>query len=88
MASLPVLAIGPEIRTQPNNQQEINMFELKFSLDSAAFGDNRASEIARILRNLADTIEDLVRHDALGTYSGGTRDINGNTIGKWSVYRD
>ena len=51
------------------------MFSLKFKTDNAAFQDgNKPYEIAKILRELADKIED-------GQTEGNIRDINGNSIG-------
>jgi len=55
------------------------MFSLKFKTDNAAFQDgNKPYEIARILRELADKIED-------GQTEGNIRDINGNTTGSFKV---
>ena len=55
------------------------MFSLKLKTDNAAFSDgNKSFEIARILRELADKIED-------GQTEGNTRDINGNTTGSFKV---
>lgn len=53
-------------------------FELKFKTDNAAFADGSGeSEIARILRQLADKIEDGDRDDMqLSVY-----DMNGNLVG-------
>lgn len=51
--------------------------------DNAAFEDDCGAEIARILRKLAGDVEGMVRYDAKGVYSGGLRDSNGNTVGKW-----
>ena len=51
------------------------MFSLKLKTDNAANSDgNKSYEIARILRELADKIED-------GQTEGNIRDINGNTTG-------
>jgi len=55
------------------------MFELNFNTDNAAFSDgNKPYEIARILREIADKIED-------GQTEGNIRDINGNTTGTFKV---
>jgi hypothetical protein len=59
------------------------MFNLKFSTDNAAFGENdeeRTAEIARILQEVSDTMR-----DRYGFLSGIIRDENGNSIGEWSV---
>lgn len=57
------------------------MLTLSIDTNSDAFADNRDMEIARILRDIADRIED-------GQYSSASsiRDINGNTCGRfWFV---
>jgi Uri superfamily endonuclease len=52
------------------------MFKVSFETDNDVFMDgNREAEIARILRKLADTIEEF------GTSTGRIYDLNGNTIG-------
>lgn len=58
--------------------------KLKFDMGNAAFEDgNAASECARILTEIAGTLEDRF---TMGTDDGGTiRDINGNKIGTWAV---
>jgi hypothetical protein len=58
------------------------MFELMFTTDNAAFGDDqfsRGAEIARILRAIADKIdkETMTR--------GTARDANGNKVGEWEI---
>lgn len=49
--------------------------------DNAAFEDEPASEIARILRKVARAVE---RGDELGLLV----DSNGNTVGSWRVEAD
>ena len=44
--------------------------------NAAFFGANRKGEVARILRELADKIED-------GRTEGKLMDINGNSVGEW-----
>ena len=61
------------------------MFKLTIETNSAAFEDDCPDEIGRILRDLADKIENTCRPGALGEYSGGVRDLNGNTTGHWSL---
>jgi hypothetical protein len=59
---------------------------IRFTTDNAAFdgGDDdqcnstRNAEIARILREIADAIEECEE-------AGPVVDINGNTIGSWRV---
>lgn len=55
------------------------MFTLKISTANAAFDDPRP-EIARILREVAGTIEDSTVRE-----TGYCRDINGNTVGSWKM---
>jgi hypothetical protein len=52
-------------------------FTLEIEMDNAAFGD--PSELSRVLRQCATDVADLDRDD------GRLRDINGNTVGRWSV---
>lgn len=60
------------------------MFRLTIETVNAAFDDAPASEIARILRDLADKLErDGVPMD--GRENWRLRDVNGNTVGTaWS----
>lgn len=54
-------------------------FALQFNTDNAAFeGDNKPSEIARILRAVAFKVE-------AGETEGKARDINGNSVGAWLI---
>jgi hypothetical protein len=53
------------------------LFVAEIECDNAAFEDNRAAEVARILRELADKIA-LSSPDALNF---GLRDVNGNQVG-------
>ena len=62
-------------------------FSLSFSMDGAAFdgGDNSVDEVVRILHTLADNL------DARGTatdWCATVRDMNGNTVGEWSIVED
>lgn len=53
-------------------------FKLEFDTGNAAFDDGNAEvEAARILRTIAERLED---HNA-----GSIYDINGNRIGFWSI---
>ena len=55
-------------------------FKVIMNLDNAAFQDrNTEMETARILREIADKIEN--GDDSLKIY-----DINGNSIGSWGFY--
>lgn len=55
------------------------MFQIQFKTDNAAFEDSPASEVARILREVADKIEDGA------SFEGRVRDCNGNTIGSFEL---
>lgn len=60
------------------------MFHLKFDTGNAAFdGEDRATEIARILRTLAFRLEH--RGAIADGIEWSVRDINGNTIGQLNV---
>lgn len=54
------------------------MFKVEFATDNAAFEDVN-SEVARILRDLADKVDSGTRTD------GRVMDYNGNAVGKWSL---
>ena len=53
------------------------MFEMSFKTDNAAF-DEWLQEIPRILRDVAD-------HTERGEVGGNIIDVNGNTVGLWSL---
>lgn len=56
------------------------MFKLKIRTDNAAFEDGAPQELARVLRKLADRLDQT----AAGEDDGGTvRDVNGNLVGDW-----
>lgn len=48
------------------------------SFDNEAFADNPHEEVARILREAADSI-------ASGKEIGVLRDLNGNRVGSWAL---
>lgn len=52
-------------------------WEILIETSNAAFEDTPATELARILRRLADDFEQLGEPAA----SGKLRDVNGNTVG-------
>lgn len=58
-------------------------FVVKFNIDNAAFADNCSGECARILRALADTIENEtpVEHLKYDCDSIHLQDVNGNKVG-------
>jgi hypothetical protein len=49
-------------------------FELKFDCENAAFEGDPETEVARILRNIAEKV-------AMGFEQGAVYDINGNRVG-------
>jgi hypothetical protein len=54
------------------------MFKLEFKLDNASFVEAKEVEVARILAE--------VRRAVLNQYGmGKVRDVNGNTVGEWSM---
>lgn len=56
-------------------------FKLTMDLGNAAFEDNRAYEIARILRDIAAHIEDGMDDEP----HGNCYDINGNNVGHYQT---
>jgi len=56
---------------------------LSMSLDNAAFEDDPSFEITRILRDLADKIEQRGLQDEMILW-----DLNGNRVGKVAITRD
>lgn len=60
----------------------MSTFKLTIELDNSAFdGDDCGPELARILRDMADKVEDLPRRE-LGDYGSPPRDVNGNRVGQ------
>jgi hypothetical protein len=55
---------------------------ISFEMDNAAFDDNACTETARILRNLADRMEEGI-NEVSKIY-----DANGNRIGQAEHYND
>lgn len=53
-------------------------FTLEINSDNAAFADDPAGEIARILRAVAQTVE-------RGREEGPAVDVNGNRVGVWRI---
>jgi hypothetical protein len=54
-------------------------FNVHFECDNAAFDDAPRYEISRILKELAERIEDG------GDWTGVIRDVNGNRIGEFEL---
>lgn len=55
-------------------------FTLEIYTGNAAFEGGVASEVGRILRELARSLE----HGDADHTEGGLLDLNGNTVGRWS----
>lgn len=64
-----------------DERNEIENVYVNFATDNAAFDDEPASEIARILRDVAGKIE-------AGQFENVIRDLNGNKIGNWLIKGD
>ena len=62
----------------------IAMLKLKINSDNQVF-DQEGQEVARILRDLADRLENL---DKLQECQLPLRDINGNTVGYYQTWTD
>ena len=62
----------------------IAMLKLKINSENAAF-DQEGQEVARILRGLADRLENL---DKLQESQLPLRDLNGNTVGYYQTWTD
>ena len=60
------------------------MLKLKIETDNQAF-DQEGQEVARILRGLADRLENL---DKLQECQLPLRDLNGNTVGYYQTWTD
>lgn len=60
-------------------------FFVQMSINNAAFEDSPASEVARILREIADSIESA---DSVPEYFRNCRDVNGNTVGTYAAKPD
>lgn len=56
-------------------------FRILFKIDNDAFVDGRDAEIARILRDVADRLDE-------GQSGGNVRDYNGNTVGDFGIRID
>lgn len=54
-------------------------------MDNAAFEDEPASEAARILRAVADSVELRTPEEPTTAASGKCFDLNGNSVGEWRV---
>jgi hypothetical protein len=60
----------------------VSEFRVSIRTDNAAFEEgDRGAEVARILRDVADRLED-------GFEAGSVRDINGNLVGGFDFHAD
>ena len=59
-------------------------FTVSMNTDNAAFDDDHNSEVARILRAIADKVES---HGCSGFFET-IRDINGNDVGRYAIKND
>lgn len=57
-------------------------FVAEFSCDNAAFDEGMATEIGRILRDVAQRVERGDFHEGDG---GAIHDSNGNRVGNWRI---
>lgn len=55
----------------------MNTFHVEIRTDNAAFDDDANTEVARILRGIADALEE-------GAREGLARDANGADVGRYS----
>ena len=61
------------------------MLKLKINTENQAFDQAEGQEVARILRDLADRLENL---DKLQECQLPLRDLNGNTVGYYQTWTD
>lgn len=64
------------------------MFQVKISTAFAAFEENQGLELARILRELATSVEELSWEGEAPMEGHGLQDINGNRVGHWELDED
>ena len=69
----------------PSSFTFIAMLKLKINTDNQAFSCQEGTEVARILRLLADRLENL---DKLQESQLPLRDVNGNTVGYYQTWTD
>ena len=56
---------------------------IEIEMDNAAFEHNRGGELARILSEVSDKVNLI--HNLQNISPAGIRDINGNTVGTFTV---
>lgn len=57
------------------------MLRVEIETDNAAFERGAARECARILKDIAERLR-------AGETDGRCRDVNGNTVGRWSLAKE
>ena len=67
------------------NKGQIMKFIMRFDMNNAAFEDNPAREVARILYAAAQAIESA---DSVPEYFTNVRDENGNVVGAYAAKPD
>ena len=63
---------------QPDNNKNIMKLSINIRTENAAFEDNAGQECARILRELADSLDGFA---SLDEFDAKLMDLNGNTVG-------
>lgn len=56
----------------------MSQFTLSIDTDNAAFGDDASHEVSRLLDEASEQMKN-------GFTSGYLRDVNGNSVGHWSL---
>ena len=75
----PVAAL---LRVRLSQLRKPASFTLAINTENAAFDENPAFEIARILREAAARVEE--HHNSVSDFSGRLRDMYGNNVGAFS----
>lgn len=66
----------------------MSTFRLQMNIDNAAFTDDEAGEIVRILRDVADRIDANDPGALTSNECEHIRDVNGNHVGEYGVQHD
>lgn len=66
----------------------MSIFKLTIRTDNVAFTDAGGSELARILRRIADDVQDFTLPLEVNIKTQSMLDINGNRVGGWSWSAD
>jgi hypothetical protein len=76
---------GMETKVKGRTMATVTKFELNIECDNSAFEENTGNEVARILRDLANQIEQCYSGQMPESYP--VRDINGNRVGLARFYQ-